>query len=97
MAILNDAYQLIAGGGLVTTVAIGENTQTVTVGKKYLLLANTDCFVRFSGSAVVGTDGNFDLFLPAGTIVVMVAINATLRVIRDIGDGVLGISEVEKP
>lgn len=97
MAILKDAHQLVAGGGLVLAFTVAEGTQAVVVGKKYHLLANQDCFIRFSASAVVGTDGNFDQFLPAGSAVILVATDDELRAIRDTADGTLGIGELDEP
>ena len=95
MAILRDAYQIVAGSGLVIAVATAEATDTVILNQLYILTCNTDCFVRFSGSAVAATDTNFDLFMPAGTSAVLRATNATIRAIRDTADGTLGISRLE--
>ena len=95
MSIRNDAYQLVAGGSKVITVATAEATDTVVISEDYVLSTNTDCFVRFSGSAVAGTDNNFDLFMPAGSIAVLRATNTTIRVIRATADGLLGISRLE--
>ncbi len=73
-------------------VATAEATDTVTISENYVLSCNTDCYVRFSASAVVATDGNFDLFMPSGSIAVLNATFTTIRVIRATADGVLGIS-----
>jgi hypothetical protein len=72
-----------------------EATQAVKIATVYVLTTNTDCYIRFSGSAVAATDGNFDLFMPAGSSAILMATNTTLRAIRDSADGILGVSEVE--
>jgi len=95
MAILRDAYQIVAGSGLVIAVAVAEATDTVLIHQLYVLTCNTDCFVRFSATAVSAADGGFDLFMPSGTSAVLRATNATIRAIRDTADGTLGISRLE--
>ena len=95
MTILRDAYQIVAGSGLVIAVATNEATDTVIIHQLYIITTNTDCYVRFSASAVVASDGNFDLFMPSGTSAVLQATNATIRAIRATADGVLGISRLE--
>lgn len=93
---LYDSYQLEQGLGVVIAVAASEATDTVVVGQLYILTCNTDCFIRFSGSAVAATDGNFDLFMPAGSSAILKATNATIRAIRDSVDGTLGVAKVEQ-
>ncbi|MEE8114382.1 MAG: hypothetical protein V3T23_08495 [Nitrososphaerales archaeon] len=94
---LYDAYQLVQGGGNVIAIAVGEASQAVTKTKVYILTTNTDCFVRFHAStAVAATDGNFDIFLPAGGSAILTATDTLLRVIRDTADGTLGFSEVAR-
>ena len=95
MTILRDAYQIVAGSGKVIAVATNEATDTVVIHQLYIITTNTDCYVRFSGSAVVASDGNFDIFLPAGTSAVLRATNAVIRAIRATADGLLGISKLE--
>lgn len=95
MTILRDAYQIVAGSGKVIAVATAEATDTVEKHQLYIITTNTDCYVRFSASAVAASDGNFDIFLPAGTSAVLRATNATIRAIRATADGVLGISKLE--
>ncbi len=95
MSVLRDAYQIEAASGKVIAVAVGEATVTVVKHQNYILTCNTDCYVRFSASAVAASDGNFDLFMPSGSIAILVATHATVRVIRDSADGILGISKVE--
>ena len=96
MSILYEAYQIIAGSGRVIAVAVAEATDTVIVSQRYLITTNTDCFIRFSGSAVTSADDNFDIFLPAGGSAALVATNATIRAIRNTADGTLGISRLEQ-
>ncbi len=93
---LYDAYQILAGSGKVIAVATSEATDTVILGQVYILTTNTDCYIRFSGSAVTTADDNFDLFMPAGSTAVLKATNATIRAIRNSADGILGISRVEQ-
>ena len=95
MTILRDAYQIVAGSAKVIAVATSEATDTVVKHQLYIITTNTDCFVRFSASAVVASDGNFDIFLPAGTSAVLRATNAVIRVIRATADGLLGVSKLE--
>jgi len=93
---LYESYQILAGSGNVIAIATAEATQAVDVAQVYILTTNTDCFIRFSGSAVAATNGNFDLFLPSGTSAILKATNGTLRVIRDSADGTLGFSQLEQ-
>ncbi len=95
MSVLRDAYQIIAGSGLNIAVSSSEVTETVRAGESYIVTTNTDCFVRFSGSAVTSSDGGFDLFMPSGSSAILRATNATFRAIRSTADGVLGISRIE--
>jgi hypothetical protein len=95
MSVLRDSYQLVQGGSNVIAVATAEATQTVKVGTVYVLTCNTDCYVRFSGTAVAATDGAHDLFMPSGSSAVVMATHTTLRAIRDSADGTLGVAEVE--
>lgn len=96
MTILYEAYQIRSGSGRVIAVATAEATDSgITISQRYILTTNTDCFVRFSGSAVTTADGGFDIFMPAGSSAVLVATNGTIRAIRDTADGKLGISELE--
>jgi len=94
MALLRDAYQIVAGSGLHVAVATAEATQAVTLNKVYIISVNTDTYIRFSGTAVSAADGGFDLFMPSGTTAVLRATNATFRAIRDSADGDCGLSEV---
>ena len=95
MSLLRDSYQLVQGGGKVIAVATAEATQAVKVGTVYVLTCNTDCYIRFSGSAVTAADDNHDLFMPAGSSAILMATNTTVRAIRDSADGTLGAAEVE--
>lgn len=95
MAVIRDTYQIVAGSGKSITVAVAESTDTVVLSQNYILTTNTDCYVRFSASAVAATDGNFDLFMPAGSSAVLTATHATIRAIRATADGILGISKLE--
>ena len=95
MTVLLEGYQIVAGSGLVIAVATAEATDTVEISQIYILTTNTDCFVRFSASAVTAADGNFDLFMPAGASAILRSTNATIRAIRDTADGKLGISKLE--
>jgi hypothetical protein len=95
MSVLRDSYQLIQGGGLKIAVAATEATTAVKVGTVYVLTCNTDCYIRFSGSAVTASAGAYDLFMPSGTSAILMATNGTLRAIRDSADGTLGVAEVE--
>jgi len=95
MSVLRDSYQLVQGGGNVIAVVTAEATQAVKIATVYVLTTNTDCFIRFSGSAVTAADGGHDLFMPAGSSAILMATNTTLRAIRDTADGTLGIAEVE--
>lgn len=95
MTVLDSAYQIKAGSGKIIAVSSAEATATVKMAKLYLITTNTDCYVRFSASAVAGTAGNFDIFLPAGGAMVLRATHTTIRAIRASVDGTLGISEVE--
>lgn len=96
MTILNEAYKIVQGSGKVIAVATTEATDTVVISENYVLSTSTDCYVRFSASAVVASDGNFDLFMPAGSIAVLNAQNTTIRVIRSTADGFLGVSLLER-
>lgn len=95
MSVLRDAYQIIAGSGLNLAITSSEVTDTVIKSQVYIVTTNTDCYVRFSGSAVTSSDGNFDIFLPAGAAAVLRATNSTIRAIRDSADGTLGVSRLE--
>ena len=60
---------------------------------RFLLTGNTDMFIRFdSGTA---TSSNYDLFLPAGGMVLLEKGPANFNAIRDTADGILTIHEVE--
>ena len=91
---LYEGFQLVAGGGLKIAVATAEATTTVKTGQVYVLQCNTDCYIRFSGSAVTASAGGYDLFMPSGSSAVLTATNDTLRAIRDSADGTLGIGQL---
>ncbi len=93
MSVLRDSYQIVPGSGLALAIVTAELTEVVQKGKTYIITVNTDTFIRFSGSAVVATDGNFDLFMPAGSSAILTATHATFRAIRSTADGVGSISE----
>jgi len=95
MSVLRDAYQILAGGTVKIAVATAEATAVVQKGKVYIITTNTDCFFRFSGTAVSSTAGAFDIFLPSGSSAILRATHATARAIRDTADGTMGISEIE--
>jgi len=95
MSVLQDCYQIVAGSGQSIASASTETTQAgFAVGKVYIITVNTDSYFRFSGSAVAATDGNFDIFLPAGSSAILRCTHATARVIQDSADGICGISEI---
>jgi hypothetical protein len=63
---------------------------------KYLLTTNTDVYIRFD--AGTATAANFDLFLPAGGMILVEGIPYVangINAIRATADGVLAIQEVE--
>jgi len=63
---------------------------------RYLLSSNTDMYIRFD--AGTATAANYDLFLPAGGMVLIEGFEGTtnaINAIRDSADGILSISEVE--
>jgi hypothetical protein len=62
-------------------------------GGRYLLSTNTDCYVRLD--AGTATSANFDLFLPAGGMVLIEKGPSSFNAIRDSADGVLVIHEVD--
>lgn len=95
MSVLQDCYQIVAGSGQSVASVTAETTQAgFAVGKVYIITVNTDSYFRWSGSAVAASDGNFDIFLPAGSSAILRCTNATARVIRDSADGICGISEI---
>jgi len=95
MSVLRDGYQIVAGSGQSIAVVTAETTQAAfAVGKVYIITVNTDTYFRWSGSAVTVADGNFDIFLPAGSSAILRCTNATARTIRDSADGICGVSEI---
>jgi hypothetical protein len=62
-------------------------------GGKYLLSTNTDCYIRLD--AGTASASNFDLFLPAGGMVLIDKGPSSFNAIRDSADGVLVIHEID--
>lgn len=78
---------------ILVAVAAASGTPSRTATGRYLLSCNTDCFVRFAGSVATATA--FDLFLPAGSALIVYVPSGDVSVIRDTTDGILAITELE--
>ncbi len=81
--------------GAKTKGAVATGAATVALpgnSGRYLITSNTDCFLRFGG--LVASSTNFDLFLPAGGMVLVHPPSSQdASVIRDTADGTLVIHE----
>lgn len=82
--------------GQKTRIAVGASAAAGAApgtGGRYLLATNTDCYIRLDGGTA--SSANFDLFLPAGGMVLIDKGPSSFNAIRDSADGVLVIHEID--